>query len=115
MHMLLQSLSTGSHDALSHKRLYLCLVSKVGISSTVLDELTLGQGPQSLDGVEMARVGRVVVKHQVIVLSLFCDCWAVVRIQVVQYHVSSLLVHPSTQLDQELHEVALLDRHRLEQ
>ena len=107
--MLLQSLSTSSHDALAHKRLYFCLVSKVGISSTVLDELTLGQGPQPLDGVKMARVGRVVVEHQVIVLGLVRHSWAVVRIQVVQDHVSSLLVHPSAQLDEELHKVALLD------
>ena len=81
--MLLKSLTTGSHDAFAHEGLYLSLVRKVSISGTVLDELPLGQGPKSLDGVQMTGVGGVVVEDQVVLLRHVCYSWPKVRLEVI--------------------------------
>ena len=55
------------------------------------------------------------MKHQVVLLCLVGHRWAEVQLKIVQNHVSSLFVHAPTKLDEELHEVACLDRQWPEQ
>ena len=107
--MLLERLSVCSQDALAHKRLHFRLVPKVRISHAILDELALGQRPQPLDRVQMARVRRIVQKHLIVLPGLVGHCWVVVGLEVVHENVGLLLVHASAELDQELDEAADLD------
>ena len=113
--MLLKCLSICSQDALAHKRLHFCLISEVCISHAVLDELALGQRPQPLNWVQMARVRRIVQKHLIVLPGFVGHCWVVVGLEVVHEDVGLLLVHASAELDQELDEAADLDRLLLEQ
>ena len=113
--MLLERLSVCSQDALAHKRLNFCLISEICISHAVLDELALGQRPQPLNRVQMARVCRIVQQNLVVLPGLVGHCWVVVGLEVVHEDVGLLLVHASAELDQELDEAADLDRFLLEQ
>ena len=107
--VLLERLSVCSQDALAHKRLHFRLVPEVRISHAVLDELALGQRPQSLNRVQMARVRRIIQQNLVVLPGLVGHCWVVVGLEVVHEDVGLLLVHASAELDQELDEAADLD------
>ena len=74
-----------------------------------LRELTLAIGPQSLDGVELRRVGAVEHETDIVALGRFCHKFCMVNRQVVDEHDARAASVVVVELGEELYKRVLVD------